>query len=82
MSGNPSLTFDISAKSPQNTLAQIFDYIKARGHEVVIALDEFQQIGEYPEKGVEATFLGYVQFSPTRFIFAGSKQHIMREMFT
>ena len=82
MSGNPSLYFDVSAKSPQNTLAQIFDYIKARGHEVVIALDEFQQIGEYPEKGVEATLRGYVQFSPARFIFVGSKQHIMREMFT
>ena len=80
--GNPSLTFAISAKSPQNTLAQIFDYIKARGHKVVIALDEFQQIGEYPEKGVEATLRGYVQFSPARFIFAGSKQRIMREMFT
>ena len=77
MSGNPSLSFDVSAKSPQNTLAQIFDYIKARGHEVVIALDEFQQIGEYPEKGVEATLRGYVQFSPARFIFVGSKQHII-----
>ena len=82
MSGNPSLSFDISAKSPQSTLAQIFDYIKTRGHKIVIALDEFQQIGEYPEKGVEATLRGYVQFSPARFIFAGSKQHIMREMFT
>ncbi|MBQ6139775.1 MAG: ATP-binding protein [Kiritimatiellae bacterium] len=82
ISGNPSLSFDVSANNPQNTLAQIFDYIKARERKAVIALDEFQQIGEYPEKGIEATLRGFVQFSPARFIFAGSKQHIMREMFT
>lgn len=66
----------------QSTLAQIFDYIKERNRKAVIALDEFQQIGEYPEKGIEATLRSFVQFSPARFIFAGSKQHIMREMFT
>ena len=80
--GTPSLSFDISAKSAKGTLSQIFDYIRDRGRKAVIALDEFQQIGNYPEKGVEATLRGYVQFSPARFIFAGSKQHIMREMFT
>ena len=82
VSGKPSLSFDIAARNPQSTLAQIFDYIKERGRKAVIALDEFQQIGEYPEKGIEATLRGFVQFSPARFIFAGSKQHIMREMFT
>ena len=81
-SGKPSLSFDIAAKNPQNTIAQIFDYIKERNRKAVIALDEFQQIGEYPEKGIEATLRSFVQFSPARFIFAGSKQHIMREMFT
>lgn len=80
--GRPSLSFDVSSKRPEKTLAQVFDYLKERGRKVVIALDEFQQIGEYPEKGVEATLRGYVQFSPARFIFSGSKQHLMREMFT
>ena len=80
--GKPSLSFDMAARNPQGTLAQIFDYIKERARKVVIALDEFQQVGEYPEKGIDATLRGFVQFSPARFIFAGSKQHIMREMFT
>ena len=82
MSGTPSLSFDLSGSNPEETLSQVFDYLKERKRRVVIALDEFQQIGYYPEKGIEATLRGYVQFSPARFIFAGSKQHLMREMFT
>ena len=81
-SGKPSLSFDVSADHSEKTLAQIFEYIKERDRKVVIALDEFQQICNYPEKGVEATLRGYIQFSPARFIFAGSKQHLMHAMFT
>ena len=81
-SGKPTLSFDIAAADAESTLSQIFDYLKKLGRKVVIALDEFQQIANYPEKGIEATLRGYVQFSPARFIFAGSKQHLMREMFT
>ena len=47
-----------------------------------IAIDEFQQIAEYPEKGVEALLRSFIQFLPNvNFIFAGSKQHVMQEMF-
>ena len=47
-----------------------------------LAIDEFQQIAEYPEKGVEALLRSHIQFmSQVNFIFPGSKQHIMREMF-
>jgi hypothetical protein len=81
-SGKPSLSFDVSAGHSEKTLAQIFECIKERDRKVVIALDEFQQICNYPEKGVEATLRGHIQFSPARFIFAGSKQHLMHEMFT
>ena len=81
-SGKPSLSFNIAAEHSEKTLAQIFEYIKKRDRKVLIALDEFQQICNYPEKGVEATLRGHVQFSPARFIFSGSKQHIMRDMFT
>lgn len=81
-SGKPSLSFDISAGKETSTLSQIFDYLKSRNRRIVIAIDEFQQINEYPEKGVEATLRSFMQFSPARFIFSGSKQHVMRDMFT
>ena len=80
--GRPSLSFDISKVQAERTLADIFDYLKDRERRVVIAIDEFQQIGNFPEKGVEATLRSHVQFSPARFIFAGSKQHLLRDMFT
>lgn len=81
-SGKPSLSFEIASGNEKTTLSQIFEYIKNRDRRIVIAIDEFQQINEYPEKGVEATLRSFVQFSPARFIFSGSKQHLMREMFT
>ena len=48
----------------------------------MIALDEFQQIGEYPEQGVEALLRSHIQLLPfVRFVFAGSRKHMMEEMF-
>ena len=45
-----------------------------KGCNIVVCIDEFQQIAEYPEKGVEALLRSYIQFVPNaRFIFAGRK---------
>lgn len=81
-SGQPSLSFTVEESAAEKTLAQVFDYIKEHERRLVIAIDEFQQIREYPERNVEAVLRGHVQFSPAQFIFAGSKQHLMRDMFT
>jgi len=82
VSGNPQLTVSLTGEQAPKTLSDIFEYIKAHEGRLVIAIDEFQQIREYPEKGVEAKLRSEIQFSPAQFIFSGSKQHIMREMFT
>lgn len=81
-SGKPSLTLNVSPAQTERTLSDVFDYLKEHDRRTVIAIDEFQQIAEYPEKGVEAVLRSHVQFSPVRFIFSGSRQHIMRDMFT
>jgi hypothetical protein len=45
-------------------------------------IDEFQQVAEYQEEGAEALLRSYIQFLPnTGFIFSGSRQHLMAEMF-
>ncbi len=80
-SGRPTLSFDVSAVQAEKTLGDVFAYLKERDRRIVVAIDEFQQICNYPEMGVEAILRGHVQFSPARFIFAGSKQHLMRDMF-
>ena len=75
-------SFDISASQAESTLADVFDYLGSRKSRVVVAFDEFQQIAEFSEKGVEALIRSYVQKVPrVGFVFSGSRQHIMREMF-
>lgn len=80
--GCPSLSFDVSRSQAERTLADIFAYLADHDCRTVIAIDEFQQIRNYPEKGVEAILRSHVQFARTRFIFAGSRQHLMRDIFT
>lgn len=49
---------------------------------MVVAIDEFQQISEYPEKGVEALLRSEIRFLPNvRFVFVGSRKHMMEDMF-
>ena len=80
--GVPKLTVDIAPDKEEHSLKEIFDYLASIEKRCYIAIDEFQQIAEYPEKGVEALLRSYIQFVPNiNFIFAGSKQHVMSEMF-
>ncbi|MBR4170363.1 MAG: ATP-binding protein [Kiritimatiellae bacterium] len=80
--GMPKFSFDIMPSRAQDTLAETFAYLKKRNRRAVIAIDEFQQILEFPETGTEALFRSYVQEVPwIRFIFAGSRHHLMGEMF-
>ena len=83
MSGEPS--FDISLgdiQTPQTTLDEIFEYLETAGMPCVVAIDEFQQISNYEEKNVEAMLRTKIQqCKQTQFIFAGSKRHLMSNMF-
>jgi AAA+ ATPase superfamily predicted ATPase len=73
----------ILGKQVQSGLQEIFAYLQQSGKRCYIAIDEFQQITEYPEKGVEALLRSYIQFSDqVKFIFAGSKKHLMDAMFS
>ena len=80
--GTRKYSFDIAPSSAEASLAGVFDYLESRKFRTVVALDEFQQIAEYPEKGTEALLRGRIQFlAGNRFIFSGSRQHMMAEMF-
>ncbi|MCC8071293.1 MAG: ATP-binding protein [Bacteroidales bacterium] len=83
LSGVPTVTLTSMFSAPDVTLKEIFAYIRESGRECIIAIDEFQQITEYPEKGTEALLRSFIQFVPNiRFIFSGSKRHIMSDMFS
>ena len=83
ITGVPKVTIDVAPAEEENTLKEIFDYLASSEKRCYIAIDEFQQITEYDEKGVEAQLRSYIQFLPNvNFIFAGSRKHVMQEMFT
>lgn len=83
MTGEP--TFDLGLgdiKTPDVTLDEIFAFMEAADKPCLVAIDEFQQIAEYGEKGVEAALRSKIQqCQNTSFIFAGSKRHVMSMMF-
>ncbi len=82
VTGSPSVSLGLAPHNVEASLKECFAYLGRHG-KCVVAIDEFQQIGEYPETGTEALLRSYVQFLPqTRFIFAGSRHHMMAEMFS
>lgn len=80
--GTARFSFDIAPTAARATLEDAFAYLEAKRRRAVIAIDEFQQIAAFPEQGVEALLRSRIQFVPwVRFIFAGSRHHVMSEMF-
>ena len=82
LTGLPNVTVNTDPSQTEMSLKSSFSLLKNMDKEVFIAIDEFQQITEYPERGTEALLRSHIQFMPNvHFIFSGSKQHIMSEMF-
>lgn len=82
VTGMPTMTLDIVPSTEQQTLNDIFANIVRSEKRCYIAIDEFQQVTQYPESGTEAMLRSHIQFMPNvNFIFAGSSQHLMTEMF-
>lgn len=81
--GTPS--FDVKLgdiHNPELTLKEIFNYLEKADKPCIFAIDEFQQIANYPEKNVEALLRSYIQpMNNCLFIFAGSNRHILENMF-
>ena len=82
VTGNPTVSVAIERSNTEYTVKSIFEYLKQSGKEVYVAIDEFQTITDYPEQGTEALLRSYIQFiHNVHFVFSGSKQHLMYEMF-
>lgn len=83
LTGAPGLDIGLGdIQVPQTTLDEIFAYINEADKPCIIAIDEFQQIGEYAEKNVEALLRTKIQkCQRAQFIFSGSKRHVMSSMF-
>ena len=82
--GNPEWNVGIGdIKYPDVTLDELFDYLEKADKPCLVAIDEFQTIANYPEKTVEASLRKRIQqCQNARFIYAGSKRHMMAQIFS
>ena len=68
--------------SPELTLEEIFKYLEHADKPCIFAIDEFQQIANYPEKNVEAMLRTHIQqMNNCLFVYAGSNRHVLENMF-
>lgn len=83
ISGEPAMELTISSiQQPDLTLNECFEYLEKSETPFIIAIDEFQQIAHYNSSGIEAKLRTLIQqCKKTRFVFAGSEQSLMTEIF-
>ncbi|MDR3088518.1 MAG: ATP-binding protein [Desulfobulbaceae bacterium] len=82
LSGQPEISVKIEQETSEKSLQEVFSYLKQSNKRCYIAIDEFQQVSEYQVKGTEALLRSHIQFLPNvKFIFSGSRQHLMSEIF-
>ncbi len=83
ITGNAELSLDITQpKQFEKTIPQLLQFLDQQPTKTVIAIDEFQQILQYPEKNVEAILrTAIAPLKKTSFIFCGSNQAMMQTIF-
>ncbi len=84
ITGAPQVTFGmVQNQSISTSLEVLGGFLLEMKTPIIICIDEFQQVVNYPEKHAEATFRTWTQNLPmVRFIFLGSQRHMMTSMFS
>lgn len=83
ITGSPQLSLDITqTRQFEKTIPQLLHFLDTQNIKTVIAIDEFQQLLNYPEKNVEALLRSSIQkLRNVHFIFCGSNQKMMHAIF-
>jgi AAA+ ATPase superfamily predicted ATPase len=84
LTGEPALSLDVNnAREAEKSLDTIFRYIAVQPYRIAIAIDEFQQIMNYPEKNLDAILRTHLQtVNNVCIIFSGSRKHILTGIFS
>lgn len=83
LTGQPQVNIDVRPGETTRHLDSVFKLLESYPQRVVIAIDEFQQILQYPEKQTDAYLRSVIQtLNNVDFIFAGSQQHLMTGLFS
>ena len=82
LTGDPQVSFTYLAESEkEQNLRNILEFLNSQPEQIILALDEFQQVTEYPQK-MEALLRSYIQnLHNIHIIFSGSRQTIMAQIF-
>ncbi|MBW6482802.1 MAG: hypothetical protein K0B10_07055 [Vicingaceae bacterium] len=83
ISGIPEIAFNYNQpKKYESSLKELFNFLDTQNVSVLVAIDEFQQIANYPEKNTEALLRTIFQsLKNVFFIFSGSHKYMLLEMF-
>ena len=86
LTGLPTFTLEMGRiQAPEYTIQEIMGWLESCGTPCIVCFDEFQRINKYPDNKqgqVEAMLRGVIQhLRNVNFIFAGSEQHLLSEMF-
>ncbi len=80
--GMPQASFSLAGNGAEQNIEAIFGFLEKQDFKTVIAIDEFQQITEYPNANVDGWLRARFQhLKNIEFIFSGSKQHLMIDLF-
>jgi len=83
LTGQPSIELKAESTTDiQFGLDHLLHFTSEIKKDLVIMIDEFQQICNYPEKNIEQMLRTVIQSHPgTPFIFSGSSKHMLEPMF-
>ena len=84
ISGEPQVQiFYQTAQEKEYTVNGLLHFLDKQNLKILIAIDEFQQAAEYPEKNIEALLRTCIQrLKNIRFIFCGSNHSMMLDIFS
>lgn len=82
----PTFTLELGRLSnPEFTLQEIFGWLESADKPCLVCFDEFQKVNQYADNRdgrVEALLRSHIQhLGNVNFIFSGSEQHLLAEMF-
>jgi hypothetical protein len=83
ISGDPQVELSYTTEAEKtHTLQGILSFLNSQKPLIILAIDEFQQINDFPEKNTEAMLRSTIQhLHNIRFIFCGSKKTMMTDLF-
>lgn len=82
LQGTPIFSINATQDQSRQSIQDLLHLLESQSKPTAIAIDEFQQILNYPEEQTDAWLRSVIQkLTNVIFIFAGSQQHLMQELF-